>query len=64
MIIAYALVLILAAIIFVVASVYRDSPADIAALSFSAKPSKETPVRATKGDRLDARPEVGNFAGV
>ena len=38
--------------------------ADIAALPSPAKFGNETPVRATKGDRLDARPKIDKFAGV
>ena len=45
-------------------AVKYNSPADTAALRFSAKPGNETPVRATKGDRLDIRPEARKIAGV
>jgi hypothetical protein len=33
-------------------------------MPFSAKPGSETPVRATKGDRLHVRPEIRVIAGV
>ena len=61
---AVALALILAAIMVVAVGIKYNSPADTAALRFSAKPGNETPVRATKGDRLQVRPEIPNFAGV
>jgi hypothetical protein len=61
---AVALALILAAIMVVAGGIKYNSPADTAALRFSATPGNETPVRATKGDRLDVRPEIPNFAGV
>ena len=59
-----ALALILAAIMVVAVGIKYNSPADTAALPFSAKPGNETPVRATKGDRIQVRPEIPNFAGV
>ena len=61
---AVALALILAAITAVASGNKSNSPADAAALPFSAKPGNETPVRATKGDRLDIRPEARKIAGV
>ena len=61
---AVALALIFAAIVVVAGGIKYSSPADTNALRFSAKPGNETPVRATKGDRLDVRPEIPNFAGV
>ena len=61
---AVALALIFAAIMIAAASINYNPPAATAALPLSAKPGNETPVRATKGDRLDARPEFHNFAGV
>ena len=61
---AVALTLILAAIVAVVGGTNQKSPADAAALPFSARPGNETPVRATKGDRLQVRPEIRKIAGV
>ncbi len=55
---AVALSLVLAAIMVVAGSINYNSPADAAALPFGAKPGNETPVRATKGDRLDVHPEI------
>ena len=62
---AVALALICAAIITVAAGGNKyNSPADAAALPSSAKPGNETPVRATKGDRLHITPEIRRIAGV
>ncbi len=61
---AVALTLILVAIVAVASGNKYNSPTDAAALPFSTKPGNETPVRATKGDRLDARPEIRKIAGV
>ena len=61
---AVALVLILAAIVAVAVGNKNNSPADAAALPFSAKPGNETPVRATKGDRLHVGSEIRRIAGV
>ena len=61
---ALALALILAAIVAVAGSNKNNFPADAAALPFSAKPGNETPVRATKGDRLQVRSEIRKIAGV
>jgi hypothetical protein len=41
-----------------------NSQSDAAALPLSAVPAKETPVRATKGDRLHVRSELRKIAGV
>ncbi len=62
--IAVALALILAATVAVAGGNTSGSPADAAAMPFSAKPGSEKSVRATKGDRLDVRPEVRVIAGV
>ncbi len=61
---AATLALILAAILAVVVGNKYNSPVDAAALPFSAKPGNETPVRATKGDRLHVRSEIRKIAGV
>ena len=61
---AVALALVLAAIMAVAGGINPNSPADASALPFDAKPGNETPVRATKGDRLDVRPEIRKIAGV
>ncbi len=62
--IAYALALFLAAIMIVAGNTKSNSPADAAALPFSAKPGNEIPVRATKGDRRQVRLEIRKIAGV
>ena len=59
-----ALAVILAAIIVAAGGINDNSPADVAALPFAATPGKETPVRATKGDRLDVRTDIRKIAGV
>jgi len=62
-----ALALILAAIMVAVGDVNDTSRADAAALPSvgpTFTPSNETPVRATKGDRLDSRPKIREIAGV
>jgi len=61
---AVALAVIFAATMVVAVGIKYNSPADTTALRFSAKPGNETPVRATKGDRLQVRPEIEKFAGV
>ena len=61
---AVALALVFAAITVVAGGKKYNLSADTAALPFSAKPGNETPVRATKGDRLDVRPETRQIAGV
>ena len=62
---AVALVVILAAITAVAAGGYKYyTSADSAALPFSAKAAEETPVRATKGDRLQVRHEIRGITGV
>ena len=61
---AVALALVLAAIIAVAGGNKYNFPADAVALPFSAKPGNETPVRTTKGDRLQVRPELRKIAGV
>ncbi len=63
--IAVALVLFLGAIMAVAAGGSKyNSSADTTALPFSAKPGNETPVRATKGDRLHVGSEIRRIAGV
>ena len=61
---ALALALVFAAITVVAVGNKNNFSADTAALPFSAKPGNETPVRATKGDRLDVRSETRKIAGV
>jgi hypothetical protein len=61
---AVALALILATIFAVAGLNKYSSLADAAGLPFSAKLGNETPVRATKGDRLHVRPETRKIAGV
>ena len=62
---AVALTLIFAAIMAVAAGGNKyNSPADAGVLQFSAKPGNETPVRATKDDRLQVRLEIRGIAGV
>ena len=61
---AVALALVLAAIVAVAADNKYNAPVGAAALPFSAKPGNETPVRATKGDRLQVRSEIRKIAGV
>lgn len=61
---ALALALILDAVMIMAASINYNSPADAAALPFAVTPGIETPVRATKSDRLNGRPEIRRIAGV
>ena len=61
---AVALALVMFAVTIVTAGINDNSPADAAALPFAVTPGSETPVRATKGDRLDARTEIRKIAGV
>jgi len=62
---AMALALLVAAIMAMAAhGIKYNFPANNAALPISAKIGNETPVRATKGDRLQFRPEIDKFAGV
>ncbi len=61
---AIAMALILDAIMIAAAGIDYNSPASAAALPFAVTPGIETPVRATKGDRLDGRPEIRRIAGV
>ncbi len=61
---AVALALVMFAVTIATAGIYGNSPADAAAMPFSAKPGSETAVHSTKGDRLDVRPEVRVIAGV
>ena len=60
---ALALALILAATMAVEGGNKYNSPADNAALPFSAESANETSVRATKGDRLHVRPEIRHHQG-
>ncbi len=55
---AVTLALVLAVMMVVAGGINYNSPADAAAVPFGAKSGNETPVRATKGDRLDVRPEI------
>ncbi len=61
---AVTLALVLAVMMVVAGGMNYNSPADAAAVPFGAKSGNETPVRATKGDRLDVRPEIRQIAGV
>lgn len=61
---AVALALVMFAVTIVTAGINDISPADATALPFAVTPGSETPVRATKGDRLDARTEIRKIAGV
>ncbi len=62
---AVTLALALAAIAAVAADGLKSSSSpDAAALPYSTKPGKETPVRATKGDRLRVNHEIRQIAGV
>ena len=59
------LALLVAAIMAMAAhGIKYNFPADTAALPISAKIGNETPVRATKGDRLQVGPEIPIFEGV
>ena len=60
---AVALALVMFAVTIATAGNYSNSPADTAALPFAVTPGSETPVRATKGDRL-VSPEIRKIAGV
>ncbi len=59
-----ALAYIVTAIMTAAAGIVYNSPADTAALPFAGSPGRQTPVGATKGDRLDVRPEIRTIAGV
>ena len=61
---AVTLALILVAIVAVAGGFNLNSPADAVASDISAKPGGETPVRATKGDRLRVRSEIRRIEGV
>ena len=61
---AVALALILATMMIVAAGTNYNSPADAAALPFTDKRGNETPVRATKDDRLDSGHKIREIAGV
>ena len=61
---AVALALVMFAVTIATAGIYGNSSADTAALPFAVTPGSETPVRATKGDRLHVSPEIRKIAGV
>ena len=61
---ALTLALILAAIMAVAGVNRYKSPANASALPFAVMPGIETPVHATKSDRLNVRPEIRKIAGV
>ena len=61
---AASLAVILTAIMLTAGGIDDSSPADTAALPFATTPGNETPVRATKGDRLDVHPDIRKIAGV
>ena len=52
---AVALTLVLVAVMIAAAGINDNSPADAAGLPFAVTPGIETPVRATKSDRLNVR---------
>jgi hypothetical protein len=60
----FAAALVVVAVTIATAGINDNSPADAAALPFAGMPGSETPVRATKGDRLGARTEIRKIAGV
>ena len=60
---ALALALIADTIMIAAAAINYNSPA-APALPFAAAPGIESPVRATKSDRLNGRPEFRRIAGV
>jgi hypothetical protein len=61
---AVALALVLAAIVAVASGDKYSSATSSAALPLSSRPGDETPVRATKGDRLQVRSGIRKIAGV
>ena len=61
---AVALAPVMITVTIATAGINNNSPADTAALPFAITPGNETPVRATKGDRLHVRPEIRKIAGV
>ena len=61
---AAALALVMFAVTLATAGINNNSPADTAALPFAVTPGNETPVRATKADRLDASSDIRVIAGV
>jgi len=61
---AVALALIADTIMIAAAAINYNSPAAARALPFAAAPGVESPVRATKSDRLNGRPEFRRIAGV
>ena len=61
---AVALALIADTIMIAAAAINYNSPAAAPALPFAAAPGIESPVRATKSDRLNGRPEFRRIAGV
>jgi hypothetical protein len=61
---AVALALVMFAVTIATAGINYNSRTDAAALPLSGTPGNETPVRATKGDRLDASPDIRKIAGV
>ena len=54
----------LIAVALATAGINYNSPTDAAALPIAVTPGSETPVRATKGDRLSVDTEIRNIAGV
>lgn len=62
--IAVALALIADTIMIAAAGINYNAPADPTVLPFAGTHSKQTAVRTTKSDRLDARPDVRRIAGV
>ncbi len=62
--IAVALALVAETIMVATTGMNYISPADPLVLPFSGATTKQIAVRATKGDRLDARPEIRRIAGV
>jgi len=59
-----ALGLIVATILVAAGTMNDNSRAGAAALPFAVTPGTESPVRATKGDRIDLGPQIRTIAGV
>ena len=62
--IVVALALILGALTIAAVGIIYKSPANASALPFAVTPGIETPVHATKSDRLNVRPDIRKIAGV
>jgi hypothetical protein len=64
LVMALTLALMLTVIMVAVGGINDNSPAGAAALPLATGSGHETPVRATKGDRLDTGPKIRKIAGV